>query len=105
MRVVSLPSRMALIFGLLGVLSTPTNTIWREVGSLCETTSRGDSIVHYETLGDRWFFNQFTLCLPGKCITTFKVSDVTGSHHRYYFQFNSSTDNVVVNEPAPAESP
>jgi hypothetical protein len=71
------------------------NDLWNGFGGLCETQNRGDPIVLYDALADRWFLSQFNfnvniLGLPippfFQCIAISQTGDPTGSYHRYAFQ-------------------
>ncbi len=66
------------------------NALWAGFGGLCETTNRGDIIVLYDPLADRWMFSQwaFTSSTSGPYHQCFAVStgpDPAGTYNRYDF--------------------
>src|SRR5690606_16312699 len=44
-----------------GLLSgpSPINSLWAGFGGPCETVNRGDPIVQYDPIADRWLVSQF----------------------------------------------
>lgn len=75
-----------------------TNTLWSGFGGLCESTNRGDPVVLYDSLANRWFVGQFAFSLRGGgcpntnsgtfiCMAVSQTPDPTGSYYRYSFQF------------------
>src|SRR5262249_57975173 len=65
----------------------------------CATTNRGDPIVLYDALADRWLLSQFAFN-PGpspsapflECLAVSTGPDPTGSFHRYAFLFPKFND-------------
>jgi uncharacterized repeat protein (TIGR01451 family) len=85
---------------LLGPLAN--NTLWSGFGGLCETTNRGDSIVLYDPLADRWLMSQFAfdVNMSGdptgpyhQCIAISQSADPTGSWYRYDFLTHNTKMN------------
>ncbi len=83
-----------LLYGPAGI-----NTIWTTFGGLCQNTNRGDPIVLYDQLADRWFISQFAFNVGGfpvhpippfdECIAISTTSDPLGSWNRYAFQLSA----------------
>jgi hypothetical protein len=69
----------------------PINTMWQGFEGPCEQKSRGDPIVLYDQLADRWLVSQFHLPSPyGECIAVSASPDPTGSYHRYFFPLSTT---------------
>lgn len=73
------------------------NSIWQGFGGLCETTNRGDPIVRYDQLANRWVMTQFawTDFNTGpfiQCVAVSTSGDATGTYNRYAFQFTGFND-------------
>jgi hypothetical protein len=61
------------------------NQLWKNFGGLCETTNRGDPVVLYDPLADRWMLSQFAFNTTGtppspippyeECIAVSKTGD------------------------------
>ena len=77
------------------------NTIWAGFGgNLCQTTNRGDPLVLYDRLADRWIFSQFAFNVSGsnpappflQCIAVTQGSSPAGPYNRYAFQFTQFND-------------
>jgi hypothetical protein len=67
------------------------NAIWSGYGGLCDTTNRGDPLVQYDQLADRWVISQFaftglTVRPYFQCIAISQTNDPTGAYCRYSFQ-------------------
>jgi len=86
---------------LLGPL--PGNLVWSGFGlaagddvaaRLCETTNRGDPVVVYDQLADRWVLSQFAWQFSGprrappyvQCVAISATPDPTGRYFRYAFR-------------------
>ncbi|HLL85265.1 MAG TPA: hypothetical protein VK420_21520, partial [Longimicrobium sp.] len=78
-----------------------TNTIWAGFGGQCASTNRGDAVVLYDQLVDRWFITQFAFAINGagdpvapflQCVAVSQSGDPTGSWHRYSFQYSVFPD-------------
>ncbi len=67
-------------------------TVWQGFGGVCETNGRGDPVVLYDQLADRWLISQFAgASIPtNECIAISATSDATGSYHRYDFNLGSN---------------
>jgi hypothetical protein len=81
----------------------PTNDIWADFGGRCEDSNRGDPIVLYDQIDDRWVISQFAFRLNARgdpvgpyfeCIAVSQSPDATGSWHRYAFLI----DNTELND-------
>jgi hypothetical protein len=81
------------------VLLAPTNGNDLFVGlpNLCATTNRGDPIVLYDRLADRWIFSQWSFAITGgaasapyfQCFAISTSGDPLGTYARYAVQFGS----------------
>lgn len=67
-------------------------TIWGGFGGVCESTGRGDPVVLYDQLANRWLISQFAgVNIPtDECVAISTTSDATGSYHRYAFNLGSN---------------
>jgi fibronectin type III domain protein len=66
-------------------------TIWSGFGGVCETNGRGDPVVMYDQLSDRWIVSQFAGSPPTEeCVAVSTTGDATGSYHRYAFHLGSN---------------
>ena len=87
------------VFDKLGtVLTGPVNgnTLFTGVGGVCETTNRGDPILQYDRLADRWILSQFafTSTAAGPYLQCFAVSTTnnpSGTYFRYSVTFSPTT--------------
>ena len=72
----------------------PSNiaTIWQGFGGVCEFSGRGDPVVLYDQLADRWLISQFAgSSIPtNECVAVSATNDATGSYHRYDFNLGSN---------------
>ncbi len=77
------------------------NQLWKNFGGLCETTNRGDPVVLYDPLADRWMLSQFAFNTTGsppspispfeECIAVSKTGDpVTGGWNLYDFNVQNA---------------
>jgi Carboxypeptidase regulatory-like domain len=78
------------------VLLGPVNgsTLFAGVGGNCQTTNRGDPILQYDRLADRWFLSQFAFSAGTtapylQCIAVSTTNDPTGTYFRYSISFGS----------------
>lgn len=81
---------------LLGPLNN--NTLWSGFGGVCETTNRGDPVVNYDHLADRWVMSQFAFTISSsgpyyECVAVSATPDPTGAWHRYAFLISSTKLN------------
>ncbi|MGB0132326.1 Calx-beta domain-containing protein [Dokdonella sp.] len=75
------------------------NSLFVGVGGVCETTNRGDPILQYDRLADRWILSQFAFSVSGsnaaapyfQCFAVSTTGDPTGSYVRYTVQFSSTS--------------
>ena len=73
------------------------NALFTGVGGVCDTTNRGDPILQYDRLADRWFLSQFAFNTSGgsilapylQCIAVSTTNDPTGTYFRYSISFGS----------------
>lgn len=73
------------------------NTLFTGLGNVCETTNRGDPLVLYDRLADRWLISQFAFNVSGgsilapylQCIAISTTNNPLGSYHRYTISFGS----------------
>lgn len=83
------------------VLTGPVNgnTLFTGVANLCATTNRGDPILQYDRLADRWIMSQFAFNVTGgnpsspylQCIAVSTTNDPTGTYYRYSITFGTSS--------------
>ena len=73
------------------------NSLWSGLGGLCETTNRGDPIVLYDSIADRWLISQFAfndaMNDNRQCIAISQTPDPTGAYYVYDFEFSSTHFN------------
>jgi hypothetical protein len=74
-------------------------TIWSGFGGFCQgqgATVRGDPVVVYDKLANRWLITQLAAASDGspgtECIAVSTSSDATGSFNRYAFSFSLFND-------------
>ncbi|HKG97493.1 MAG TPA: hypothetical protein VKA97_06755, partial [Pyrinomonadaceae bacterium] len=67
-------------------------TVWGGFGGVCESNGRGDPVVMYDQLADRWIITQFAgVSVPtDECVAVSTTGDATGSYHRYDFHLGSN---------------
>jgi uncharacterized repeat protein (TIGR01451 family) len=83
---------------------TPINDIWNSAPNAaefdCTTQSRGDPIVQYDPLADRWLISQFNF--PGvaviappfdECVAISETPDPTGAYYLYDFNYSDTIFN------------
>jgi uncharacterized repeat protein (TIGR01451 family) len=82
---------------------TPLNELWKSSPSTqsnCTTQSRGDPIVQYDPLANRWLISQFNF--PGaaviappfdQCIAISQTPDPTGAYFLYDFTYSATIFN------------
>ena len=75
----------------------PNNNLWKGFGTSCEDFNRGDPIVLYDHLADRWLMSQFSYgSISGpfyECIAISQTGDPTGEWHRYAFMISEKKFN------------
>jgi hypothetical protein len=75
------------------------NTLFAGVGGVCETTNRGDPILQYDRLADRWILSQFAFNVTGpnpsqpylQCFAISTSNDPTGTYFRYTVTFSPTS--------------
>jgi hypothetical protein len=71
------------------------NAIWAALGagSLCATTNRGDPIVQYDRINQRWILTQFAFnagfASNSQCIAVSTTSNALGSYALYEYSFGN----------------
>jgi uncharacterized repeat protein (TIGR01451 family) len=82
---------------------TPLNELWKSspsTGVNCTTQARGDPVVQYDPLADRWMITQFNF--PGtaviappfdECIAISQTPDPTGAYYLYDFTYSNTIFN------------
>ena len=80
----------------------PGNRIWSGFGGLCETQNRGDPVVRYDQLANRWVLTQFaaegtTSKLPPhrQCFAVSTGPDPLGEYYRYAFEIPGGFNDYV----------
>ncbi len=73
------------------------NTLWEGFGGLCESTNRGDPIVLYDSVADRWLLSQFafndSFTDNHQCIAISQTGDPTGAYYLYDFLWSITKFN------------
>ncbi len=73
----------------------PGNQVWSAlpVGSLCRDFNRGDPLVQYDRIADRWILSQFAFNAAGtlnaQCIAVSTTSNALGTYNLYQYGFGS----------------
>ncbi len=71
------------------------NAIWSALGaaSLCATTNRGDPIVQYDRINQRWILSQFAFnagfTRNSQCIAVSQTSNALGAYNLYEYSFGN----------------
>ena len=71
------------------------NAIWAALGatSLCATTNRGDPLVQYDRMADRWILSQFAFNAAfsnnSQCIAVSQTSNALGAYNLYEYNFGT----------------
>jgi hypothetical protein len=70
------------------------SSIWTGFGGACEFGGRGDPVVLYDHLTDRWIISQFASRtgfppITDECVAVSTTSDATGTYNRYGFHLGS----------------
>lgn len=77
------------------------NTLFTGLGGVCETTNRGDPVVLYDDMANRWLMSAFAWADNGtdpvgpyhQCIAISETSDPLGSWYRYDFIISNTKIN------------
>ncbi|MEP6945548.1 MAG: carboxypeptidase-like regulatory domain-containing protein [Acidobacteriota bacterium] len=75
------------------------NTLFSGVANLCSSTNRGDPILQYDRMADRWILSQFAFNTSGgspaapylQCFAVSTTGDPSGTYYRYSLTFNSTS--------------
>ncbi len=89
-----------MIFNKAGVPQLPApgfangSVIWAGFGGVCETTNRGDPLVTYDRIADRWVFSQFafgagTVVPYRQCFAISTGPNPAGPYNRYEYSFDT----------------
>ncbi|HEV7472436.1 MAG TPA: choice-of-anchor D domain-containing protein [Pyrinomonadaceae bacterium] len=67
-------------------------TLWSGFGGVCQNNGRGDPVVMYDQLADRWVITQFAglVVATDECIAVSKTGDATGAYYRYDFNLGTN---------------
>ncbi len=79
---------------------TNGNALFSGLGNECETTNRGDPLVQYDKLADRWIISQFAFGVSGgvpvapflQCIAVSTTGNPTSTYFRYSTSFVDFND-------------
>jgi hypothetical protein len=75
------------------------NAIWSPLGatSLCATTNRGNPMVQYDRISQRWVLTQFAFNAAftsnSQCIAVSQTNDATGAYYLYEYSFGTELPN------------
>ncbi len=80
------------------------NTLWSGFGGVCETTNRGDPLVAYDKIADRWIFSQFAFNVTAgnpsppflQCFAVSQGPDPAGPYNRYAYSFTNLNDYAKI---------
>jgi hypothetical protein len=67
-------------------------TLWTGFGGVCQNNTRGDPVVVYDQLADRWVVSQFagTPVPTDECVAVSQTNDATGVWNRYDFNLGTN---------------
>jgi hypothetical protein len=76
------------------------NTLWSGFGGECQSTNRGDPLVAYDKIADRWIFSQFAFNVTSgnpsapflQCFAVSQGPDPAGPYNRYAYAFTDFND-------------
>ena len=99
--IVSWVNNQFAIFDKTGTMLTApvfSKILFEGIGNLCESFSRGDPMLQYDSMADRWFFSEFSFGVSGgsiaapylQCVAISTTNDPTGSFHIYTISFGST---------------
>ena len=68
------------------------STLWSGFGGVCESNGRGDPVVVYDQLANRWVVTQFAgvSIATDECVAVSTTNDAMGTWHRYDFNLGSN---------------
>ena len=73
------------------IVPTSISKLFKKLGGICSNTDRGDPVVLYDRMADRWFITQFAFLGAGQappfhqCVAVSQNGDPTGSYYAYDF--------------------
>ena len=74
------------------------NTLFTGMTNICASTNRGDPILQYDKLADRWILSQFAFTVNGQgtasapyyqCVAVSTTNNPTGTYYRYSISFSA----------------
>jgi hypothetical protein len=81
------------------LVSGPTagSSFWAGFGGLCQTTNRGDPLVLFDDIAQRWVVSQFAFTTTSaapflQCVAVSTSADPLGTYNRYAFSYPAFND-------------
>ncbi|HEV2697000.1 MAG TPA: hypothetical protein VGU90_03340, partial [Terriglobales bacterium] len=68
-------------------------SIWSGFGGVCQSGGKGDPVLLYDHLANRWLVSQFAgsgSAVTDECVAISTTSDATGSYYRYGFHLGTN---------------
>jgi hypothetical protein len=69
------------------------SSIWNGFGGVCQSGGKGDPVMLYDHLANRWVISQFAgsgSAVTDECVAVSTTSDATGSYYRYGFHLGTN---------------
>ena len=69
------------------------SSIWSGFGGVCQSGGKGDPVMLYDHLANRWLISQFAgsgNAVTDECVAISTTSDATGSYNRYGFHLGTN---------------
>src|SRR5882757_2217300 len=69
------------------------SSIWSGFGGVCQSGGKGDPVMLYDHLANRWLISQFAgsgSAVTDECVAISTTSDATGSYNRYGFHLGTN---------------
>ena len=69
------------------------SSIWSGFGGVCQSGGKGDPVMLYDHLANRWLISQFAgsgSAVTDECVAISTTSDATGSYYRYGFHLGTN---------------
>ena len=69
------------------------SSIWTGFGGVCQSGGKGDPVMLYDHLANRWLISQFAgsgSAVTDECVAISTTSDATGSYYRYGFHLGTN---------------
>jgi hypothetical protein len=69
------------------------SSIWNGFGGVCQSGGKGDPVMLYDHLANRWLISQFAgsgSAVTDECVAISTTSDATGSYYRYGFHLGTN---------------